>query len=96
MFSPPCAADPTMSSSSSSSSSNGAPVGPEISSDNIDMSSSDRERLAFNAGPGSPIQTSANDQGKEIIIFVFFCSRDICCVPIFYFFTMIIFFGNVI
>jgi hypothetical protein len=46
-------------------SSNVAPTGPDIDGLDSDMSASDRERIAFNAGPGPPIQTSANDQGPD-------------------------------
>ena len=40
--------------------------GPEIGSGvNGELTTSDRERMAFNAGPGPPIQMSANDQGPD-------------------------------
>jgi hypothetical protein len=46
----------------------GLPIGPELEGDaaaDPSLTPSDRERMAFNQGPGPPIQMSANDQGPD-------------------------------
>ena len=44
----------------------GNPIGPELEGEpDPSLTPSDRERMAFNQGPGPPIQMSANDQGPD-------------------------------
>merc|ERR1712166_766408 len=55
--------------------------GPEIVSDvNGELTTSDRECMAFNAGPGPPIQMSANEQGPDGLIYL--CFTFLIGVPI--------------
>ena len=55
--------------------------GSEIVSDvNDELTTSDRECMAFNAGPGPPIQMSANDQGPDGLIYL--CFTFLIGVPI--------------
>ena len=55
--------------------------GPEIGSGvNGELTTSDRECMAYNAGPGPPMQMSANDQGTDGLIYL--CFTFLVGVPI--------------
>merc|ERR1712166_1136385 len=47
---------------------------------NGELTTSDRECMAFNAGPGPPIQMSANEQGLDGLIYL--CFTFLVGVPI--------------
>jgi len=51
-----------------------------VSDVNGELTASDRECMAFNAGPGPPIQMSANDQGPDGLIYL--CFTFLIGVPI--------------